>query len=217
MAKREIDYAFKSYVLREHSDLIQKARKSTIVDYARNEFNDNGVVLPILRRDNGDIMNVNELCIYCEENGLKREFLECFKINNASYKRTRRLKERIESMLLSGSCLFLTLTFNDTTLATTTAKERRVAVSRYLKQFNCKYVANIDFGSKNHREHYHAVINCEHVDYSSWNKYGNINGERIRNKDIRSDKTKLAKYICKLSNHAIKETTKRSSLIYSRC
>lgn len=216
MAKSSIDYAFKSYVLKEHSDLLQKVKKSTIVDYAINELNENGVLLPVLRHSNGDLMNVSELYYYCNENGLLKEFKECLKINDASYKRTKRLKERIESMLVNGNCLFLTLTFNDYTLSTTTPKERRVAVSRYLKSFDCKYVANIDFGAKNHREHYHAVINCDRVDYSTWNKYGNINGERIRNKDIKSDKTKLAKYICKLSNHAIKETTKRSSLIYSR-
>lgn len=216
MAKRVIDYAFKSYVLREHSDLLQKAKKSTIVDYAINELNENGVVLPVLRHNSDDLMNVNELFQYCVNNGLTKEFKECFKINQASYKRTNRLKQRIESMLLDGACLFLTLTFNDDTLANTTPKERRVAVSRYLKTFNCRYVANIDFGSKNHREHYHAVINCDNVNYALWRKYGNINGEKIRNKDIKSDKTKLAKYICKLSNHAIKETTNRSSLIYSR-
>jgi len=119
-------------------------------------------------------------------------------------------------MLLNGQCLFLTLTFNDDTLQRTTQKERRTAVSRYLKQFNCRYVANIDFGKENGREHYHAVINCGSVCFDSWRKFGNINAERIRNKDLKADKTKLAKYICKLSNHAIKETTKRSSLIYSR-
>ena len=216
MAKRSIDYAFKSYVLKEHSDLLLKAKKSTLLDFAISEFNNNGVVMPILRRSNNDLMTVSELHSYCLENSLINEFYECFKINNASYKRTKRLKERIENMLLNGSCLFLTLTFNDDTLKSTTEKERRVAVSRYLKSFNCPYVANIDYGSKNHREHYHAVINAESVNYSLWFKYGSINGERIRNKDIESDKTKLAKYICKLSNHAIKETTKRSSLIYSR-
>lgn len=216
MVKRCIDYAFKSYVLREHSDLLQKAKKSTLVDYAINELNENGIILPILRHNKGDLMNVNELYDYCNENGLLKEFRECFKINTASYKRTKRLKERIESMLLNGACLFLTLTFNDDTLNNTTLKERRVAVSRYLKSFNCPYVANIDYGAKNHREHYHAIINIDKVNYALWNKYGAINGEKIRNKDIKSDKTKLAKYICKLTNHAIKETTQRSSLIYSR-
>jgi hypothetical protein len=78
------------------------------------------------------------------------------------------------------------------------------------------YVANIDYGAKNKREHYHALINCDKIDFSNWRKYGNINAERVKNKDIESDKIKLSKYIAKLSNHAIKETTKRSCLIYSR-
>lgn len=216
MAKRVIDYAFKSYVLREHNDLILKARKSTQIDYAISELECNGVILPVLSVENKEHMTLSQLYEFCSSNGLLREFYECLKINTASYKRTKRLKERIENMLVSGSCIFLTLTFNDNTLATTTDKERRVAVCRYLKSFNAPYVANIDFGSQNHREHYHAVIRAESINYNGWNKYGNINGERIRNRDIRNDKTKLAKYICKLSNHAIKETTKRSSLIYSR-
>lgn len=216
MAKRVIDYAFKSYVLREHNDLLQKAKLSTRVDYAISELNINGEVLPILRRENNDLMSSIDLMNYCRDNGLLMPLKECYRINDASYKRTKRLKERIQSMLLNGCCLFLTLTFNDDTLSNTTEKQRRVFVVRYLKSFGCSYVANIDFGKENHREHYHAVINTDRIDYSYWHKYGAIDGEKIRNKDIRSDKTKLAKYICKLSNHAIKETTKRNSLIYSR-
>lgn len=217
MAKRFIDYAFKSKVLREHSDLIQKAKKASMIDYALNEFELYGVVMPILRHKTPDNMSINELHDYAVANGLKSEFTEAFKINHASYKRTNRLKERVERMLLNGSCVFLTLTFTDDALANTTDKERRVAVSRFLKSHGCMYVANIDFGSKNHREHYHALINTDNVNYALWREhYGSINGQRVRNRDIQSDKTKLAKYICKLSNHAIKETTKRSSLIYSR-
>lgn len=119
-------------------------------------------------------------------------------------------------MLVSGNCLFLTLTFNDETLKDTSADTRRQYVRKYLKQFNCKYVANIDFGKENHREHYHAVICADKIDLSSWRIHGNINVERVRNRNIERDNTRLSKYICKLSNHAIKETTKRSSLIYSR-
>lgn len=216
MAKRVIDYAFKSYVLNEHNDLLQKAKTSSLYDYAIKQYYDSGVIMPILRRSNDDLLSTNDLISWCKEKHLINEFLECFKINQASYKRTNRLKQRIENMLLSGNCIFLTLTFNDETLNNTTSKQRRVFVSRYLKTFNCKYVANIDFGKENHREHYHAIICADSINYLLWNKYGAINGERIRNKDLQSDKTKLAKYICKLSNHAIKETTKRSSLIYSR-
>ena len=78
------------------------------------------------------------------------------------------------------------------------------------------YVANIDFGAQNHREHYHAVIQCKKIDASSWHKYGAIFIEKVRNNGIGHDCERLSKYVSKLSNHAIKETTKRCSLLYSR-
>lgn len=215
MAKRFIDYAFKSYVLKEHNDLLQKAKQSKKLDYAINEYRENGVLMPILERSN-DVLTMNELFSECFNNGLEKEYFEALKINDASYKRVQRLRKRIEDMLVSGPCVFLTLTFNDNTLNTTTEKQRRVLVSRYLKQYQTMYVANIDFGKDNEREHYHACICCERVSHDSWDKYGNIDFKRIRNRNIERDKTRLAKYICKLSNHAIKETTRRCSLLYSR-
>jgi len=216
MGKRNIDYAFKSKVLNEHYDLLNKAKKASLYTYAINELELNGVLMHCLKHSNGDIYTLSDLYQECEENGLKNEFLECLKINKSSYERTNRLKKRIYEMLTSGDCLFLTLTFNDETLSNSTSETRRQYVRKYLKQFNCRYVANIDFGKENHREHYHAVINASNIDLKSWRIHGNINVERVRNRNIESDNERLSKYICKLSNHAIKETTKRSSLIYSR-
>lgn len=214
--KRRIDYAFKSKILNEHSELLVLQKRSSLYEYSLNKLYEEGIVLYAIRSKKQGYMSNLDLMNYCVSNGLINELQECGKINHAEYERTNRLKERVESMLLNGACCFLTLTFNDDTLCSTTEKQRRVAVSRYLKQFGCKYVANIDFGANNKREHYHALINCEKVDFKLWRKYGNINAERVRNKDIESDKVKLSKYIAKLSNHAIKETTKRSCLIYSR-
>ena len=211
-----IDYAFKSKILNEHRDLLVMQKRASLYEYSLDRYNNDGVILYALRSHKVGFMPYNDLLNYCDKNGLMNELKECMKINHADYERTKRLKNRIQSMLLNGSCIFLTLTFNDDALLNTTEKQRRVAVSRYLKQYGCMYVANIDYGSKNKREHYHALINCDKVDFKSWRKYGNINAKRVRNKDIESDKTKLSKYIAKLSNHAIKETTKRSCLIYSR-
>ena len=142
----------------------------------------------------------------------QEEWAEAHRINKASYARVKRLKSRIASMLESGQCLFLTLTFTNETLAKTTEDTRRQFVRRYLKSFDVPYVANIDYGKKNGREHYHAVIQCESVDYSKYT-YGAINGERIRSAD---DYVKLSKYVAKLTNHAIKETNKRQVIIYSK-
>lgn len=216
MAKCKIDYAFKSKVLNEHADLLQKAKKASLYTYALNEYQENGVLRYCLRHSKGDIYTLNDLALECYNNDQINEFKECLKINKASYQRTSRLKKRIYEMLISGNCLFLTLTFNDDTLNNTSEATRRQYVRKYLKQFNCKYVANIDYGSINHREHYHAVIQSDTIDLKAWRVYGNINVERVRNRNIDNDNTRLSKYICKLSNHAIKETTKRCSLMYSR-
>ena len=110
---------------------------------------------------------------------------------------------------------FLTLTFNDSILSSTSPETRRKYVRRFLKSFNCQYVGNIDFGKRNHREHFHALIGTGKIDYSLWNtRFGAINGLKVRNST--DDKARLSRYIAKLTNHAIKETTKRSVIIYSR-
>lgn len=216
MAKRVIDYAFKSKVLNEHYELLNQAKKASLYTYAIDELESNGVLMHCLRHSNGDNLTLSDLYLKSVDNGLKNEFLECLKINKASYERTNRLKKRIYDMLVNGDCLFLTLTFTDDTLSNSNSETRRKYVTKYLKMFNCPYVANIDFGKENHREHYHAIINTNNIDLSLWRKYGNINVERVRNRNIKNDNERLSKYICKLSNHAIKETTKRNSLIYSR-
>lgn len=211
----KIDYAFKSYVIREHSDLLLKAKQSKYLDYAIYQLMENGTVVCDFERYE-DVLTTTELFSECLDKGLNKELLEAYKINEAYWRRLRRLRQRVEEMLLSGPCLFLTLTFTDDTLQSTTEKQRRVSVSRYLKQFNCKYVANIDFGAENHREHYHAVIQCKKIDTTSWHKFGAIYIEKVRSNGIEKNGKRLSKYVCKLSNHAIKETTRRCSLLYSR-
>ncbi len=138
---------------------------------------------------------------------------ECERINHAHFKRVKRIKEKITIMLYNGDCIFLTLTFTDEKLESTQESYRRKAVQRFLNELNCLYIANKDFGKKNGREHYHALVNTDYVDYSKWH-FGIINGQRIRNNT--DDVKRIAKYIAKLTNHAIKETTKRSAIMYSR-
>lgn len=146
--------------------------------------------------------------------------LEARRINDARYHRTSRLRSRISSIIScssSDSCsYFLTLTFTNKVLDSTSKKTRREYVTRYLKSISLlsQYVANIDFGSKNGREHYHAVVSSDFIDNTSW-KYGAMKYEII-NSSSDKDSELLSKYISKLTNHAIKETTKRSSLIYPK-
>lgn len=143
------------------------------------------------------------------------EWKEARMVNEASYRRTKRLKDKILNMIQSGSCIFLTLTFTNETLENTISETRKKYVSRYLKKISNCYIANIDYGKKNEREHYHALVQCDSVDGSWWRKNcGSIDFERV---NVSLDcETKLAKYINKLTNHAIKETTRRNCVIYSR-
>lgn len=214
MVKRSVDYAFKSKVLREHADIVKRQNKASYYEYCKRTYENDGIVLVGLK--NSDKESLDDLYIECCFNGLHDEFMEAQRINDAYYKRLKRLRERVKTILQNGDCVFLTLTFTDGILESTTPKSRRVAVSRYLKQYNAQYVANIDFGAKNHREHYHALISTSQVDRNGWKKFGAINFEPIRHKWLESDAEKLTKYINKLTNHAIKETTKRSALMYSR-
>lgn len=139
---------------------------------------------------------------------------EARRINKASFKRTTRLRNRIKEYMAKGQCLFLTLTFTDLTLNNTSEATRKKYVKNYLKSVSDYYVANIDYGGQNGREHYHAIVVADKVDYSTWHTYGAIKGEKVRLND--ESVARLPKYINKLTNHAIKDTTKHVSIIYSR-
>lgn len=138
------------------------------------------------------------------------EFKECERIYDSNRKRSGRIKKKITEMI-KKPCLFLTLTFTDETLTNTSAETRRRYVRQFLTQFNVPAIANKDFGSENGREHYHSIIQTSNIDYSLYT-YGAINGKRVI-VDYGCDK-RISKYISKLTNHSIKETTKRSTLIY---
>ena len=138
------------------------------------------------------------------------ELRECKRIFDSQRKRAQRIRERITRMI-ANQCLFLTLTFTDETLQDTSDTTRRRYITRFLSQFNVPAIANKDFGKENGREHYHAIIQIDKIDYSLYD-YGAINGIKVvvgNETDLR-----IAKYIAKLTNHAIKETTKQSRLIY---
>lgn len=144
------------------------------------------------------------------------EWKRLYDLNHNRYKRVQRLKMKVADLVFNGDAIFLTLTFNDETLSKTSVETRRRYVSRFLKT-QCKtYVANIDFGEKKGREHYHAIV-CPiglSIDLKSW-PYGAINAKRIHASDI--DLTRTTKYITKLTSHAIKDSTGHAyRIIYSR-
>lgn len=195
-----IDYKLKADVLK--TDLCQKMK---VVD--RNNY--------LLYRD-GLVIDKDNDQKYCDlvfQYGHKW-VQEARKINTASFRRLERLKLRIRDYLLSGDCIFVTLTFNDDVMANTSESTRRQYVSRYLKSISDKYVANIDYGVDDrytHREHYHAVVLIPWIS-EKWT-HGYIWREKVHS-DCSDEK--ISKYITKLCNHAVKDSTKRCCYIYSR-
>lgn len=200
------NYEFKAHVLSDYSDVLKLQREHSRLVYL-DGYTD-------VKIDAEYKETVNEMVSYFfeDENALQI-WREAERINLAYYARVKRLKDRISSMLREGRCYFLTLTFSDTTLERVSAKTRRRYVTYFLKSLSDTYVANIDFGSQNQREHYHAVVMADGVDMSAWDCFGFSKAQKIASED---DFTPLAKYISKLTNHAVKATTNGCRAIYSK-
>lgn len=146
----------------------------------------------------------------------------CRNLNQCTYRRWSKCKAKIGEIVGDGNAYFLTLTFNDKTLSKTSKKTRRQYVFRSLKNNFPFYVANIDYGTKNGREHYHAIVwafeNPNRYFKEVWGKYGFCDIKHIGDTD--TDAERVSKYVTKLARHALKETTKNGEVtdrvIYSR-
>lgn len=211
----KIDYSFKSYILNNYQKMLIAERKASMFSYSQYLLKNYGIITYSMKQyKKGNFAETFiELEDYCKSTNLLKEFKECVKINHAHYARIARLKDRITNILQLGCCSFITLTFNNEVFKTTSIETRRRYVARWCKSFGVPYVANIDYGKHTDREHYHCVLGCV-PSCKTWS-YGFIDIESIK-KTNKNNVVCLSKYVAKLSNHAIKETTKRSVLLYSR-
>lgn len=227
------DYKVKSFLLTDHPEWIQAVRNLRRYDYLQTKRFDHDLK-PVRSVENrmkqleNDVEITNVLI-----DSAPSLFLECNKIVDADKQRKKRLRKRIERIMSKGKAYFITLTFNDETLMNTDEKTRRTYATRLLKSISPDFVGNIDFGKQNGREHYHFVaystllddikyrftkkygwICSDAVPLAEWSKYGFYSIKSCGSDKV--DQQKLSWYISKLTNHAIKETTKRSALIFSR-
>ena len=138
--------------------------------------------------------------------------VESLRLQESTKKRNIRLRQRIEKIIKSDNCLFLTFTFNNDYIDKVKDSNKRIYVVRWLKKYCIDYVGNVDYGEKNGRIHFHCVVSVtKDIDSNTW-KYGAINFKRIYNKDSKS----MALYVNKLTNHALKESAKCQYLIYPK-
>lgn len=185
-----------------------------------------GAALKLLKGDHLDFLHSSEY--YAHLNLFNYDVCRC--LWRASRARNRRLRKRLAPMLEAGAW-FVTLTFRDEVLRSTSAKTRRVYVRSYLKSICCSFVANKDFGMDFHREHYHAVISLPFdmstfgivhdskgahstmvgwdYGFSNWERIGKVGGDG-------HDLVRVGKYLAKLQNHAVKATASDEVMIFSR-
>lgn len=145
---------------------------------------------------------------------LKRESMtDCaLRLIRSEHKKYVILRDKINDLVSSGQAVFITLTFRDDVINKTTALTRRRYVARYLKEQSPFYVANVDFSPQKNREHYHAVVS-NRCDLSKWS-YGFTLAEKVRVHE--NDTKRVARYVAKLTNHALKVKQVSTRLIYSR-
>lgn len=130
--------------------------------------------------------------------------------NRQRKKRCRRyLREMFAAHTLRpNQFYFITMTFSDSTLENTSFQTRRQYVTRWCKENLTDYYGNVDFGSKNGREHYHiaAFVPESLIDANARpiSRYGFVNWKPIKI-DMKSA-NRLGNYINKLTNHAWKES-----------
>ena len=148
------------------------------------------------------------------------EFYNCRIIYNNFRQRKYKNKERIIKWIYGikaikkyNKCkiVFGTLTFNDKILNSTNKDTRRKYVNRFLNDNTIEYIANIDYGKVNNREHYHflALIDKK-IDSKKWNSIINFKKVNIENPK------QTINYVLKLNNHTFKESTKNERLINDR-
>lgn len=123
----------------------------------------------------------------------------------------KRLHHKLVKMSVEGSLSFVTLTFNPETLEMSSFHQRKDLVKECLDSYCQDWVANIDFGEKKGREHYHAFcLNLNPSFIAVWNEAAGF----CKLEPVCEVSSRLCEYIDKLCNHALKESVGFHQLMY---
>lgn len=153
-----------------------------------------------------DIVNNASAFVYLNYNA---ESLQIRKKWQSEKQKKKRAREKLQWMFDAYDNLhFVTLTFSDAVLDRTTAQTRHRYAQRWLND-NCKdYLANVDFGKTNGREHYHAVVSLKE-NTSEW-LYGFTKFKPVRRGTAEKHSFyHLSGYLVKLANHSGKSGSGR--------
>lgn len=167
-----------------------------------------------------NLIEYNKYRKYCFNNSIEfEENKEYERKLKSRYNKVSRVKKRFLYLALRYKYLyFVTFTFDDKFIKKCDrTKKDLIKDTLYNFDDDIKYIINIDYGSKNEREHYHGIIatnsNLNFVNYMILSYPFISYTEKIRLNSC--SVKKIPKYINKLSNHACKDTTKNSRVLYN--
>ena len=167
-------------------------KTKTLLKYQINHYN-------YIVEDIKGVIYINIALQELKKNNYKYD--EVNKIINSYNGKRRRIKKRISKMN-KNNIWFGTYTIEDKYMN----KNHTRKLKEILKGKN--FIINSDYGDKNKRLHYHAIIESEE-EPTTWS-YGFCKFIKVKN----NNKEALSKYLTKLTNHTIKKTTDK--IIYSR-
>lgn len=185
--KRKLEL-IRSVIYGDYKNYQKSCCKARVLSKYNNGLSDNFQILNELYEDNED-------------------WKDCERLYWSHSKRIQRLKKSMKE-LLKEDCLFVTLTFTDEYLEKFTEEELYKITHKWLWAQNCSLKANKDYGSKNERLHYHAVLQTKKIDPLTWH-CGNCDVQKIR----KGSESAISKYLIKLVYHSLKETTHESRVI----
>ena len=173
---------------------------------------------------NDDLLNslilYNKYKRFCFENNLEVKKIKKYEsILSSRYQKISRIKKRFIYLIARYKRLyFITFTFDDKHIdLCDRSRKDLIKSSLYSFSPDIKYICNIDYGKINERLHYHCIVATN--DYGDLKTHlENVYPSFTYTEEIRlskSDIKRTSKYINKLSNHAIKDSTRRSRVLYN--
>lgn len=168
-----------------------------------------------------EVINYNKYRLRCYKSQIPLRFEDSRleRILKNRYNKISRIKKRFVYLIHTYKYhYFCTFTFDDETITKCDRTKRDLIKSSLLSfDSDIKYILNIDYGKKTEREHYHCIVGT--------NVKGNLREHLDREYPCRiscdfidcstDDIKRLSKYINKLSNHCIKDSTKGKRLVFN--
>lgn len=167
-----------------------------------------------------DLIEYNKYRRYCFINNI--DFVPDLNLERklkARYMKVSRIKKRLIYLLTRYDFIyFVTFTFDDK-LINRCDRTKRDLIKSSLLSFDehIKFILNIDYGKKTEREHYHCICatnNGSCLGTHLNNTYPSFTKTELCHKKS-SDLKRLSKYINKLTNHSLKDSTRNKRIYFN--